>query len=440
MAHAFAFVSRVVVSDMSNFTQFDRIQWLSFLQYDNRELAKKTSNDWFNKEYSECSGYTEKVFIDTWQYRKIMIKDIYGLEKDTEFGAIFIEDNTEVVLMNINQNLYWDCREESKTTIVKELRNDKYELQGARAILSYSLWKREKQSTNSVLDALSLEQRLPHNLIPQQSRALDHLNVESSDNTTLPRLTVGCPTITNHCLTNIYGGLSLPKADQLSTNYNQYCNLPVPQLSSLGNFDNPVIQGTYQYYHPTEEELQRWETQDKELWERERTYLHEFDLKSCKFATKMSDLTENEVKLWRTWLEQDYLISDDITDLFDKTKYCDGYNEEIRVMYFQWSHDGKIDTLIDINGWPGDNESGAIFLNDDMIYTNGDQNISTLETTPKELRDRVDAYAHIRIQRCVEELDYDDNHPAHKHCKQINEKYESIYLWCHPSDYRHFMN
>lgn len=92
-------------------------------------------------------------------------------------------------------------------------------------------------------------------------------------------------------------------------------------------------------------------------------------------------------------------------------------------------------------------ENGVIFLNNPMIYKNGDQNIYILET-PKELKERVDAYAHIHIriqiqiqiyiQICVEKLDYDDNHqlipqgPFLEHYEEINEKYESIYLADYP--------
>jgi hypothetical protein len=235
---------------------------------------------------------------------------------------------------------------------------------------------------------------------------------------------------------------SFPQIPQLG-------NFPslVPQIPQLGNFPSlvpqipPPIQGTSPYSYLTKEEVDKWEEEDKESWERERKYLYEFEFKHCKCARKMSDLTEMEIKLWRTWLEKQYRGDEDIMDFFNKTEYWDGYCEEIEVMYFECSHDGKVDILIDmVQGWPRGNEVGGIFLDDKMIFLNVDQDIFTLDTTPDDLKERVDAYKHIRIQSCVGEPDYDDNNTIHNHCKQIRERYDKTYLECHPSDHRHFMN
>lgn len=158
----------------------------------------------------------------------------------------------------------------------------------------------------------------------------------------------------------------------------------------------------------------------------ERKYLHEFSLKSCKFATKMSDLTKEETNLWRKFLEEQQLIHDDIIDLFDNEEEWDGHNEDIRVMYFEWKHNNKIDILLDMNAWPGDNESGFISINGKMVLKNSDQYISALNTTSEELKSRIKSYQHIRIQYCTEEEDYDNNHSAHKSCELIRKQYDIV--------------
>jgi hypothetical protein len=50
-------------------------------------------------------------------------------------------------------------------------------------------------------------------------------------------------------------------------------------------------------------------------------------------------------------------------------------------MGWKWKHDGITDIFVDMNAWPGDNESGAIFLNDQIIFINSDTNLGTLGTT-----------------------------------------------------------
>lgn len=147
-----------------------------------------------------------------------------------------------------------------------------------------------------------------------------------------------------------------------------------------------------------------------------RKYLHEFSLKSCKFVTKMKEMTDEEIVLWRAFLQQHHLIHDDVIDLFDNTEEWDGYNEDIRIMYFEWKQDNKIDILLDMNAWPGDNEFGAIFLKGKQVFNNGNQRITSLNGTPSELAKRRYSYQHIGVQNCTEEAYYDNDYPFHQHC------------------------
>ena len=170
-------------------------------------------------------------------------------------------------------------------------------------------------------------------------------------------------------------------------------------------------------------ENQQFAPQEPTLEQRERKYLHEFQLLSVKFAKKLSDLTDYEVQLWTIWSggEMIWPLSDGLIDPLDQEANLDYAREEIRVMEWQWNKQ----TLIDINTWPGDKESGAIFLDSKIVFTNNDQDIYDVKTCP-DLAERVDSYRHIRIQRCQEEEGYDNDHPVHKHCVQVKKEYDRL--------------
>lgn len=371
MSHTFMFVTRKFLSDMEDFTEIEQSQWLTYLQYDNTQIEKKTSNDFFNYKYRDCSGYTDEVWIDIWQYGETIIYDMYGWKESVQFGAIFLEDDLSIILMNKDNNLSWDwCKEEEILT--NKIRKDKDNFQQIRSklidesIKVYQGHKKEKDLWKLELD----NQYIDGGLTELQPLSFPY---------SIPKLEPMCN----------------PMIGSAKTNNNQY----------------------------TDKQLAEFQQHEEEQCAREREFLHEFNLKNCKFATKMSDLTETEVMLWRSFLKRDYFLSDSVVDLFDDTEWWDGYNETIRVMYFKWSRDGKVDLLLDMNAWE---DTGAIFLENEITFTNNDQDIDALETTPQELKDRVDAYGHIRVQSCIEQPDYDDNHPAHKHCEQTRQKYDKV--------------
>lgn len=132
------------------------------------------------------------------------------------------------------------------------------------------------------------------------------------------------------------------------------------------------------------------------LFHRQMEYLHEFKL----VEVKQDDLTEEEIQLWKK-----------IGDPFDQ-------EDKIRVM--RWSWNGQI--LIDMNAWPGDNESGAVFLDDQIVFTNSDQALDHAEDCPDDLAERLESYQHVRIQWC---LDY--NHPPiHEHCVEMRREYDRL--------------
>jgi len=206
--------------------------------------------------------------------------------------------------------------------------------------------------------------------------------------------------------------LPLPIPNSTTSNLSPFLNLPqptgVPDLSSTPDFSE-IIQ------------------RKKEQQENERKYVHEFDILSWKMATNMEDLTPEEITIWKDWLK--YHVGKNTfipEDLFSRSEYWDGYEKEVQVRYWSWTHDGQVDTLIDINGWPGDNECGPIIMNGQIVFENSDQDLFSTEFTSEELKLRKDALRHIRIFWCREEADYDDNSPEHEHCEQVYKRLKQI--------------
>lgn len=418
MSSPFVFVTRKFISSMEDFTIFEKSQWLTYLQYENTQIEKKTSNDFFNQKYKDLSGYTDEVWIDTWQFEEVKIIDMYGWTNQvaTHFGAIFLENDPSILFLNSKRQLtrIWFEDDESTESKIKKEKDTFQEERSKLYVESYETLCQRK--TIKHLEKLSSNCKFSYEdgellvELPPITPSIIHIKEENP----VSRLIVTIPR---------------SKEEELPA------LKPLCSIQDLMNLSKDYENLHQNYIKYTDEQLAEFQMREEEQWARKREFLHEFNLKSCKFATKMSDMTETEVKLWREYLARDKLIHDGIVDLFDKTEWWDGYHDEIQVMYFEWTRDGKVDLLLDICGW-NRAEVGAIYLENEIVYINSDQDICELESTPQELKDRVDAYRHIRIQSCVEELDYDNNHPAHQHCEKIHQKYQNIWNECHPSNYQ----
>lgn len=175
-----------------------------------------------------------------------------------------------------------------------------------------------------------------------------------------------------------------------------------------------------------EEDHDKW--QNEEYDARMKLYLHEFELTSAKIAESMEDLTDEEVRLWKIYLKYDIGdVPDAFTDLFDIGEYDDLGQVEIRVMYWRWNDQ----TLVDINAWPGDNESGAIFIDGVMVFTYHEDGMVCTASCSDALRDRDESFDHIRTQRCHKHCvhnvyEEENNHPVHKQCEHIRTVYERL--------------
>lgn len=101
----------------------------------------------------------------------------------------------------------------------------------------------------------------------------------------------------------------------------------------------------------------------------------EFTFKSRKIAKKLEDMTDFERKQWMLFLEHDDAeISDEgfFNEAFEEFQ---GYNDQIYIDIWEWNHEGDIILITDMYGWPGDNQSGAVFIGMDMIFENSDTHL-----------------------------------------------------------------
>lgn len=143
-------------------------------------------------------------------------------------------------------------------------------------------------------------------------------------------------------------------------------------------------------------------------------FISEFELVKEIWITYKKDFKEKYIKLWEQIIE-DNDVSNPEGNYFEKDneEYIEGSISEIRIRKWIWKRKrGKEKILIDINGWPGDNEMGGIFLNDKMIFGNGDCNLGYVkESNEYRLERRMATFEHLRNYLCVPH----DNENEYKH-------------------------
>ena len=105
---------------------------------------------------------------------------------------------------------------------------------------------------------------------------------------------------------------------------------------------------------------------------------NEFKLISCKWCFRIDQITDEEAKIWMDHLLQDGFNLDDSREIFtpfngEESTFLneDIGTDELRIRKWKWlDHE-----LIDINAWPGDNESGVITIDGVPFLNNSDQNL-----------------------------------------------------------------
>jgi len=151
-------------------------------------------------------------------------------------------------------------------------------------------------------------------------------------------------------------------------------------------------------------------------------YLLEFDLVKCKKVTKMSEFKGKEEAMWRQALPIIYNepnVFEDVEDLFDPGEDFEYPPEEdIYINVWKWENN----TLIDMYAFPGENEGGVIFMNDNVILIVNDGYLETTKFTPKELKYKLSVFQHVRYQECIEDKYGNPNPNPHQHCVNINNR------------------
>lgn len=137
---------------------------------------------------------------------------------------------------------------------------------------------------------------------------------------------------------------------------------------------------------------------------------------SEKTATEMDHLTESEKNQWKSFLNYNYWEGNYNPDnFFDFNQvddmFYEGSMDDISVDIWEITlNNGSKLRLIDMYGWPGDNQAGAIFLDSDpqILMTNSDTCLSPYDGYNNPYSDINDMlldfnFASIREKRWISE-------------------------------------
>lgn len=141
--------------------------------------------------------------------------------------------------------------------------------------------------------------------------------------------------------------------------------------------------------------------------------LEDFTLISVKYAYSLKELTQEERKLLLQYIQYDIGVEDN----YDFFEGDDWMTDTVVVYKWQW----KDKILLDIFGYPGDNENGCIYLDDEIVIINDDMDLVATDLCPEELKDTIDDLIHLRPNgpdlTCEE---------GHAHCLVSNNKYRQL--------------
>lgn len=142
-------------------------------------------------------------------------------------------------------------------------------------------------------------------------------------------------------------------------------------------------------------------------------FAHEWALQSCKMIYKLQDITELEAKLWMDHVNCNGFTLTNQHEIFEPfdgeqvTYLNDARTNQLRIRTWIWTApDTSQHTILDINAWPGDNESGVIAFDTCAIMDNGDQNLNWINDKvfdKYEFSEREHFFAALRIS-----VDYDE--------------------------------
>lgn len=147
--------------------------------------------------------------------------------------------------------------------------------------------------------------------------------------------------------------------------------------------------------------------------------MEDFNIISSKSAYHMNELTSNEINLILKYIRQYVFNAPDNYNFFENDD-CNWIAHDVHFTYWQW----KNNVLIDMNGFPGDNEDGCIFLNGDVVILNSDRNLIATEICPSELQKSMLLLDHLRPNGNLYCEDEEGDKVTHDHCIKQHLK------WC----------
>lgn len=120
---------------------------------------------------------------------------------------------------------------------------------------------------------------------------------------------------------------------------------------------------------------------------------------SCKIVSSVSDATREEITYYKKFISNYWDIPiADFSDcmLFDVDNE-EFATDELRVRRWDWNgHE-----ILDINSWPGDNETGVVVQNGRVIATNSDQFLTQVSNSDIDLN----FFSDLRIILIADEKD-----------------------------------
>jgi len=136
-------------------------------------------------------------------------------------------------------------------------------------------------------------------------------------------------------------------------------------------------------------------------------YYSEFKLLSCKNIFRIEDMLDNEIKWWKFHLENifDGMFSpiENPKEFFEpfEGESCEYLHEDImtnqlQIRRWEWTdQSNKKHILLDMNNWPGDNESGLIVKDNIHILNNNDTWLTKVIDL-SDFKDRLDFFTKLR--------------------------------------------
>lgn len=107
--------------------------------------------------------------------------------------------------------------------------------------------------------------------------------------------------------------------------------------------------------------------------------MKQFKLKNARIINSVDEMSSSEKRQWTRYLRQiDMWTEDNIDDFFNPDLDKDYVVDELWIYEWEWNPTSEErHKLVDIFGWPGDNQDGGIFFSNhtNPIFLNGDTDI-----------------------------------------------------------------